>query len=96
VEDARDRRAAYEAANNLGIVRVAIEVDDLDAAHAKLREAIGPALSGIGTWDMGEFGTHRVAIFTDPDSSTLELIEQPETARQPHAGRLRVTPCRAP
>jgi catechol 2,3-dioxygenase-like lactoylglutathione lyase family enzyme len=73
----------YEAANNLGIVRVAIEVDDLDAAHAKLKEAIGPALSDIETWDMGEFGTHRVAIFTDPDGSTLELIEQPETLGNP-------------
>jgi catechol 2,3-dioxygenase-like lactoylglutathione lyase family enzyme len=73
----------YGAANNLGIVRVAIEVDDLDAAHAKLKNLIKPALSDIETWDMGEFGTHRVAIFRDPDGSTLELIEQPETLGNP-------------
>jgi catechol 2,3-dioxygenase-like lactoylglutathione lyase family enzyme len=64
-------------------VRVAIEVDDLDGAQVQLKEAIGPALSDIETWDMGEFGTHRVAIFTDPDGSTLELIEQPETLGNP-------------
>jgi catechol 2,3-dioxygenase-like lactoylglutathione lyase family enzyme len=73
----------YEAANNLGIVRVAIEVDDLDAAHAKLKSLIGDSLSDIETWDMGEFGVHRIAIFRDPDGTTLELIEQPESPGNP-------------
>ena len=65
----------YEAANCLGIIRVGLEVDDIDAAHARLKLA---GLSGIGpieTWDMGDFGERKVVIFKDPDGIMLELTE---------------------
>ena len=58
-------------------------VDDLDAAHAKLTEEVGASISGIETWDMGEFGSHRIAILRDPDGTTLELIEESEPLGAP-------------
>ena len=67
---------AYPAANHLGIVRVAFEVDDIARARARLLAA-GHAAGPIETWDMGEFGERRVVIFYDPDGIALELIEQP-------------------
>jgi hypothetical protein len=39
-------------------------------------------LRGAGR-DTGEFGVHRIAIFRDPDGTTLELIEQPEAPGNP-------------
>ncbi|MFN8108893.1 MAG: VOC family protein [Thermoleophilia bacterium] len=73
----------YEAANNLGIVRVAIEVDDLDAVHTTLKPTLGQDISDVETWDMGEFGTHRVAMLRDPDGTILEVIEAPAPAGNP-------------
>lgn len=65
----------YEKATDLGIIRVAFEVDDIDAAVNRLRLS-GRANPGpIETWDMGEFGQRRVCIFKDPDGIMLELIE---------------------
>jgi len=65
----------YQRPTDLGIIRVAFEVDDIEAAHARLqltgRTPVGP----IETWDMGEFGERRVVIFRDPDGIMLELIE---------------------
>jgi catechol 2,3-dioxygenase-like lactoylglutathione lyase family enzyme len=65
----------YQSANCLGIIRVALEVDDIEAARARL------VVSGLGdigpveTWDMGDFGERKVVIFKDPDGILLELIE---------------------
>ena len=65
----------YQAANCLGIIRVALEVDDIEAARSRL---IIAGLDGVGpveTWDMGDFGDRKVMIFKDPDGIMLELIE---------------------
>ena len=68
---------AYETPQNLGISRIALEVDDIAAAQRKLVAAGVAAVSGVETWDMGEFGHKHVVIFRDPDGVLLELIEQP-------------------
>ncbi len=65
----------YQAATDLGINRVAFEVDDIAAARERLI-ATGQARAGeIETWDMGEFGERKVVVFKDPDGQLLELIE---------------------
>lgn len=65
----------YQSPTNLGIMRVAFEVDDIEAARARLL-LTGHAAGPIETWDMGEFGARKVVIFRDPDGIMLELIEQ--------------------
>lgn len=65
----------YQSANNLGIIRVAFEVDDIEAARSRLMLA---GIAGVGpleTWDMGDFGERKIVIFRDPDGIMLELIE---------------------
>ena len=73
----------YQSPTNLGIIRVAFEVDDIEAARARLLLA-GHAAAPIETWDMGEFGARKIVIFKDPDGIMLELIEQlPVPGSQP-------------
>lgn len=66
----------YSEPTNLGIVRVALEVDDIHAARERLLscglEQVGP----VERWDMGDFGRRWVVIFRDPDGITLELTQQ--------------------
>ena len=71
---------AYESPRNLGISRIALEVDDINAAQRKLATATNGAVSAVESWDMGEFGQKKIAIFRDPDGVLLELIEQPQPA----------------
>lgn len=66
---------AYPVANHLGIIRVAFEVDDIDAARARLVAAGQQDVGAVEQWDMGDFGKRRVVIFRDPDGIWLELIE---------------------
>jgi catechol 2,3-dioxygenase-like lactoylglutathione lyase family enzyme len=66
----------YKEPNHLGIIRVAFEVDDIEAARARLLLTGHSPVGPIETWDMGEFGERRVVIFKDPDGIWLELIEQ--------------------
>lgn len=75
----------YEVATNLGIMRVAFEVDDIEAARARLLSTGHAPVGAIEVWDMGEFGERKVVIFCDPDGIMLELIEQLAipTARPP-------------
>lgn len=70
----------YPEANHLGIVRVAFEVDDITAAHARLLATGHKTVGPFETWDMGELGERRIVIFKDPDGIWLELIEQPAYA----------------
>jgi len=67
---------AYPAANHLGIIRVAFEVDDIEAARQRLLLAGHGPIGPIETWDMGDFGERKVVIFKDPDGIMLELIQQ--------------------
>jgi len=68
---------AYESPFNLGIVRIAFEVDDIDSARRRVLAAGVDAISAVETWDMGDFGERRVAMLRDPDGVLIELIEQP-------------------
>lgn len=67
---------AYASPLNLGMVRIGIEVGDINAAHARLQLAGVSSLSDIETWDMGEFGSRKLATLRDPDGVQLEIIEQ--------------------
>lgn len=71
----------YASPFNLGIMRLALEVDDIEAAYRALIAAPGiPAGSVAGPpepWDFGELGTRRVVVFHDPDGLALEMIERP-------------------
>ncbi len=73
--------APYASPFNLGIQRLAFEVDDIDAAYAALIGAPGVDDSMVSgppePWDLGELGVRRVVLFTDPDGLGLELIERP-------------------
>ena len=79
----------YEAANNLGSVNVAWEVDDIDACYEKLvRLGIRGIKAGLlrppEEWDMGEYGTRKVLNFRDPDGIMIQLHERPaSTAEEP-------------
>ncbi|GAA1845081.1 hypothetical protein GCM10009836_25740 [Pseudonocardia ailaonensis] len=71
----------YESGLHLGFQRLALEVDDIDAAYATLVEQAaqfpGVRVSGPPEeWDFGpDFGgTRRVVVFTDPDGVGHELI----------------------
>ncbi|MBK6660001.1 MAG: VOC family protein [Proteobacteria bacterium] len=66
---------AYPLANHLGIIRVAFEVDDIDAARARLVASGQPGVGPVECWNMGDFGERRVVVFRDPDGIWLELIE---------------------
>ena len=65
----------YQSPTNLGIIRVAIEVDDIRRARARLVRTGQKHVGPIETWDMGDFGERQVVIFKDPDGIWLELIE---------------------
>lgn len=74
---------AYESPRNLGISRIALEVDDVTAARARLVAAGVPSVCAVETWDMGEFGVKKIVIFRDPDGVLLELIEQAPVPASP-------------
>jgi len=71
----------YGSALNVGIQRLAFEVDDLDSAVVALCEQLPEALRGSvrgpEVWDLGEGLTRRVVIFQDWDGIAYELREQP-------------------
>jgi catechol 2,3-dioxygenase-like lactoylglutathione lyase family enzyme len=75
----------YSSPFNVGIQRLALEVDDLEAALAALmRQApagVRETVRGPDCWDLGDGLTRRVALFRDQDGVAFELVEQ-----QPYAG----------
>lgn len=75
------RGAVYASPVNLGIARLAFEVDDIDVAYRALVEAPGMDPRDVAgppeTWDLGELGQRKVVLFRDPDGCALELIERP-------------------
>lgn len=75
-KDPKPYGAPYPSPTNLGIQRIALEVDDLDAAREVLQQETGAPAREIDTWDLGDAGVHRVLIFEDPDGTSLELVEQ--------------------
>jgi catechol 2,3-dioxygenase-like lactoylglutathione lyase family enzyme len=73
----------YSEPNHVGIVRCAIEVDDLDAAHEVLKRSHWAQeypilMGGIEQWDLGpQWGVRRVLNFKDPEGVAFQLVEQP-------------------
>ena len=80
----------YTSPLNVGIQRLAFEVDNLDAALSalirQLPESLREHVRGPETWDLGNGLTRRLAIFRDHDDIAYELVEQ-----QPHTDA-RLTP----
>lgn len=66
----------YREPTHLGIHRLGLEVDDLDAAVAALASH-GMAVTDPDTWDLGSAGTRRLSIVTDAEGVTYELVQQP-------------------
>ncbi len=66
----------YDAANNLGIYRMALMTDDIDRDYAELQDRGVKCLSAPATLEMGPgIPTLRALMFEDPDGTMLELIE---------------------
>jgi catechol 2,3-dioxygenase-like lactoylglutathione lyase family enzyme len=75
----------YTSPLNVGIQRLSLEVDHLDAALAALvsqmPKELRESIRGPDTWDLGGGLTRRVVQFRDHDGVAYELLEQ-----QPHLG----------
>jgi catechol 2,3-dioxygenase-like lactoylglutathione lyase family enzyme len=73
----------YAEPNHVGIVRCAIEVDNLDSAYEILGQSRWAQeypilMGGIEEWDFGpQFGVRRVLNFKDPEGVAFQLVEQP-------------------
>jgi catechol 2,3-dioxygenase-like lactoylglutathione lyase family enzyme len=73
----------YAEPYHVGIIRCALEVDDLDASYATLCQSSWAKAGKIKVgapevWDLGkEAGTIRVVNFTDPEGVCFQLVEQP-------------------
>ncbi|HEU5150636.1 MAG TPA: VOC family protein [Iamia sp.] len=84
---------ATPPANKVGISRVAIEVADLDAVHARLLDRCAGRVEGplgdIATWKVDDpVGERRVSVVADPNGHLLELFEptsRPFVDRRPDA-----------
>lgn len=68
--------APYESANHLGIFRVAMLTDDIDADHEELVSGGIRCWSAPATLEMGPgIPGLRALLFADPDGAAWELIE---------------------
>ena len=69
----------YESANHLGIYRMALQTDDIDAAYDSLCAEGVKCVSPPATLSMGPgIPDLRALLFPDPDGTMLELIESLE------------------
>jgi len=82
--ESADNPRPYPEPNHLGIIRCAIEVDDIDRAFECLAAAAAADDSIVGTvhrpetWNMGpEIGEQRVVNFTDGEDVMFQLVEAP-------------------
>jgi catechol 2,3-dioxygenase-like lactoylglutathione lyase family enzyme len=72
----------YAEPHHVGVVRCALEVDDLDEAHGVLCETAWARdglimVSAPELWQLGDvLGDRRVVNFTDPEGVGFQLIEQ--------------------
>lgn len=75
-EDPRDDAAPYGHLSHLGIARIALATDDLDADVARLRQHGVRFLSEPATVTLpGAASSSRFVCFFDPDGTVLELVE---------------------
>lgn len=71
-----DGEAPYGSANHLGIFRVAMLTDDIDADYQELVARNVPCWSGPAALEMGPgIPGLRALLFADPDGAAWELIE---------------------
>jgi catechol 2,3-dioxygenase-like lactoylglutathione lyase family enzyme len=71
--------APYPVANHLGMYRMALMTDDIDADYDELRAHGVRCVSAPTDLDMGPgLPTLRALLFADPDGTVLELIETPD------------------
>ncbi|MEX0665903.1 MAG: VOC family protein [Acidimicrobiia bacterium] len=71
---------AYDRANHLGIYRMALMTNDIDAAYNELCCLGVECVSPPATLQMGPgIPELRALLFPDPDGAMLELIESPTT-----------------
>ena len=84
------RGEPYPSPFNVGIQRLAFEVDDIETAAAALRarlpQSLRASVMGPETWDLGAGLTRTVVLFRDEEGIAYELVEQ-----QPYTGA-RATP----
>ncbi len=68
--------APYPEANHLGMYRMALMTDDIDADYEVLRARGVPCVTPAARLEMGPgIPMLRALLFLDPDGTTLELIE---------------------
>jgi catechol 2,3-dioxygenase-like lactoylglutathione lyase family enzyme len=81
-DGSRERARPYRVQNHLGIVRMALEVDDLDAAYRTLQRSSWAERSGVvlgppEEWDYGpQYGRREVFNFCDPEGVFFQLHQQ--------------------
>ncbi len=73
---------AYAEPSHVGIMRCALEVDDLRASYAALAGSEWHRSGQITvhepeTWDLGPAGELEVVTFTDPEGVGFQLVQQP-------------------
>ena len=73
--------AAYAEPSHVGIMRCALEVDDLRASYAALASSAWSRSGQITvpepeTWDLGPSGALEVVTFTDPEGVGFQLVQQ--------------------
>jgi hypothetical protein len=72
----------YEEPNHVGIIRCALEVDNLDSTYEILKasewnKSYSIIMGPPEEWDLGpEWGSQRVLNFKDPEGVFLQFIEQ--------------------
>jgi catechol 2,3-dioxygenase-like lactoylglutathione lyase family enzyme len=79
--DNRVKSGPYREPNHVGIIRCALEVDDLRTSHDALAASPWAQRGEINvaepeTWDLGRFGTLEVVTFTDPEGVGFQLVQQ--------------------
>lgn len=73
----------YKEGNHVGVVRLVIEVDNVEAAQVALKEGSHSLgydvyIGEVETWDFGpEMGARKVVNFQDPEGVAYQLIQQP-------------------
>ena len=77
-----DRRDVDLRPCDVGHVHVALTVDDLDAVLKKIAESGWKAAGEPQTLTKGPNAGKRVIYVRDPDGTTIEFMEMPETKRQ--------------
>jgi catechol 2,3-dioxygenase-like lactoylglutathione lyase family enzyme len=80
--DRPDGRRSPLGSQDLGLARIALEVDDLDQAERELRDRGVPVLSPPHSGDVGPWRI-RFLVCLDPDGTLVELCSFPNRRAKP-------------